>query len=304
MTETPRVRLVTMTPEWAKRLLKNNDGNRKWRPSHSRFIADEISNGRGELTTDAVGIRTNGHIGNGRHRLEAIVASGVAMEVILLEGITDAAFKVIDTGVKRNVRDALHITATLAAEATLIAQLTVEGKQVGMRVSPTHVEAVLAWWGPIHQRLYDTATESPKGLASCGIRVGVGLRFAQQTDAALGEYVLQQYFALLKADTGRMANAVRSLWNRYYRKSIINRRRDVVAALTWRCFDPSTRSAAPHFKDPEAMIEEVRAGLCALRDQIVPNRTAAVNPFMPTRASKGSRPKKADRVPAQVSAHV
>lgn len=310
MTETPRVRLVTMTPEWAKRLLKNNEGNRKWRPSHSRFIGEEISNGRGELTTDAIGIRTNGHIGNGRHRLEAIVESGISMEVILLEGITDAAFKVIDTGIKRSISDALGISPKLAADCVLIHAL-LNPTQQQKRASVSTVTDIAQWWSPTHQRLIDIAQANPKGLSNAAFRIGAGLRLESQTDAALGEHIVQQWKALLSLDVGGLNRSVGVLYNRFNKTPGHAAWADrlMACALAWRCFDPDPklRDIRPKLQSQDSLLTEVRQALTTLRDHGIPaevKRTAAVNPFMPTRAGKGSRPKKADRVPAQVSAHV
>lgn len=308
MAET-NLRRVMMTPEWAARLIANNRGNRKFRPSQVNYLAEEIRLGHWQFNrTNAIGVRDDGRLGNGEHRLRAIVQAGIAVPVMFAEGMTDAEFMITDTGIKRSIADALGISVRLAADCGLIHALlnpTMSQKRASVDV----VTEVALWWGPTHQRLMDISQANPKGLTSAAIRVGVGLHIAQQTDAALNEYITQQWKALMTLDIGRLSRPVGVLYNRFNKTSghAVWNERLVAVALTWRCFDPDPRlrDTRPKLQSQDSLLGEVRQALIALRDRsydIEPQPVVELAP--PIKGGKGSRPKKADRVPAQVAAHV
>lgn len=101
----PSIELVT--PIVAKKMLEGNTSNRKLRKSRVAQYADAMKRGQWEISPDAITISKTGQLLNGQHRLNAIVASGESCQLLILRGVEDEVFTVIDSGLGRSVNDAL-----------------------------------------------------------------------------------------------------------------------------------------------------------------------------------------------------
>jgi hypothetical protein len=101
-------RIVQMTPAWAEELLRANTDNRNLRrKSVVAQYAGAMCRGEWVLSNDAITVREDGVLGNGQHRLHAVVQSGITISVILIEGLPVSTQDVIDTGAKRTAADLL-----------------------------------------------------------------------------------------------------------------------------------------------------------------------------------------------------
>lgn len=84
--------LEAITPEKAQELLKCNYGrNRKYRPAHMRYLANEMRNGRFLPTATVHTISINGQptLINGQHTLRAIIEYGRPVTVTYIRSVTD-----------------------------------------------------------------------------------------------------------------------------------------------------------------------------------------------------------------------
>jgi hypothetical protein len=106
---TPITNTVVIDPDWAERLLKNNNRNRPL--SHPRIAryAKALSENRWHFTGDAIQVDWNEDLLNGQHRLEAVVLSGVSMQVNLVTGLPPVAQRYIDQGRARSAGNQLAI---------------------------------------------------------------------------------------------------------------------------------------------------------------------------------------------------
>ncbi len=103
------VDVVTITPKKATEYLENLlDGQRKVRETWVKSLADDMRHGRFRLSSDAL-VLIKGKLGNGQHRLWAVVESDRAQPFILMRTDDEELYKVLDTGAKRTVADALGI---------------------------------------------------------------------------------------------------------------------------------------------------------------------------------------------------
>jgi len=100
---------VTMTPEWASRILERNTHNRSVRPAVVRQIASDMACGRWLLTPQTVSVASDGTLLDGQHRLMAIVQSGQAVQMMLATDCPSECFAAIDTGQSRTPGDILKI---------------------------------------------------------------------------------------------------------------------------------------------------------------------------------------------------
>lgn len=101
------VRFMDISPVLARALLERNVRNRHKRPGDVDDWSNEMANGRWRETHQGVALARDGVILDGQHRLEAIVDSGVTINLLVVVGLDPEVFSVIDTGRKRNSADAL-----------------------------------------------------------------------------------------------------------------------------------------------------------------------------------------------------
>ena len=66
-----------ITPELAREILKGNSKNRKIRQQRVDYLADEMKNGRWQISHQGICIATDGRVLDGQHRLLAVIQSGV-----------------------------------------------------------------------------------------------------------------------------------------------------------------------------------------------------------------------------------
>ena len=105
----PRIvpRVVEMTPEMAKDLLARNKRNRPIRKARVERYANEMKNGRWQLNGETIIVSDQGNLMNGQHRLHAVVTSETTVFMLLAEGIDEAAFSTMDSGLTRTAGDVL-----------------------------------------------------------------------------------------------------------------------------------------------------------------------------------------------------
>jgi len=102
-------KIVTMTPEWASQLLRQNTHNRSLSRQRVAACVDLISSGKWKLTHQGVAIDSNNVLQDGQHRLHAIVNAGVPVQIMMSTGCDPSNFDVIDSGKKRTASDVIRL---------------------------------------------------------------------------------------------------------------------------------------------------------------------------------------------------
>lgn len=98
--------VIKFTPELAELILKNLGSNN--RPLRSRAVAkyaEFMVNDDWTLTGETIAFSDRERLRNGQHRLAACIRAGVPFETLVVFGIDDKAFDVIDSGTKRTGGD-------------------------------------------------------------------------------------------------------------------------------------------------------------------------------------------------------
>lgn len=119
-------RVETITPEKATEALKKNDINRPMRTrTVSRFATDMVT-GDWELNGEPIIFAEDGTLLDGQHRLRAVIAAEVPVQMLVVRGIPKEAFESLGQGRPRNLRDVLAIKGeensdVLATAARLVA---------------------------------------------------------------------------------------------------------------------------------------------------------------------------------------
>ncbi len=96
-----------ISPETAQRLLDSQySKQRNARQSAINRLAATIKAGEWKLTSDAIAI-IKGRLGNGQHRLKAVVLAGESVPVLVLRTDDETIFDVLDSGIGRTIGDVL-----------------------------------------------------------------------------------------------------------------------------------------------------------------------------------------------------
>lgn len=118
---------IDLTPDLARHLLGQNQGNRDVRAQVVKALARDMSAGNWRLTSESIKIDTNDVMIDGQHRCLAVIESGVTIRVVLAIGLEPEVQAVIDTPANRSAQDALRFAgvekyrAILASMARLAA---------------------------------------------------------------------------------------------------------------------------------------------------------------------------------------
>jgi hypothetical protein len=109
MTTKPTARIEQVTPAMADKYLGTQQRNRSLRDSRVEYLMALIERGEWTLTNDAISFDTDGRLINGQHRLTAIAAASVTLPLLVLRGLPPEVQDVMDSGLARNVSDALKM---------------------------------------------------------------------------------------------------------------------------------------------------------------------------------------------------
>lgn len=107
---TPSYQIETITPEYAERVLAdNNIGNRPYRRSKVLELVHIIRSGQWIPTSnDAICFAPDGTLINGQHRLMAIVASLCTVQSLVGRNIPHEAYRGMDRGTQRSYADTVY----------------------------------------------------------------------------------------------------------------------------------------------------------------------------------------------------
>jgi Resolvase, N terminal domain len=108
----PTVGVELVTPEQAVEYLGRNE-NRQLRAANVDYFVDLIDKGLFTLTSDAIAfeVKADGHevLRNGQQRLQAIVKTNQAQQLLVMRNLPAGSMMVLDTGKKRSFADLLHL---------------------------------------------------------------------------------------------------------------------------------------------------------------------------------------------------
>lgn len=102
----PLITVETITPTIAAQMLGTSAGNRHLRKTAVNRYAREMIAGRWVLNGEAIKFDTAGHLIDGHHRLNAIIASKMSIQLFVIRNVQEGAMLTLDTGVGRSFFDA------------------------------------------------------------------------------------------------------------------------------------------------------------------------------------------------------
>lgn len=126
-----------ITPDLAAEMLANNTLNRSLRRQVVAAYARDMTEGRWRFTGSPILFAEDGELLDGQHRLHAIVASGVALDLVVMRGMPVAVRDVVDTGAVRTAGDVVkfHGEANGPALSAAARLILTEGNTITMKVT-------------------------------------------------------------------------------------------------------------------------------------------------------------------------
>lgn len=113
MSKVPVITIEVVSPTIAAQMLGTSAGNRHLRKTAVNRYAREMIAGRWMLNGEAVKFDVAGHLIDGHHRLNAIIAAKVSVQVLVIRNVQEGAMVTLDTGVGRSFFDATVVAGRL-----------------------------------------------------------------------------------------------------------------------------------------------------------------------------------------------
>ena len=99
-----------ITPEIAKEYLKFNKVNRRLTNNVVEYYAIQMASKKWKLNGEPIIFLKNGALGNGQHRLNAIIKSGCSIQMLVVRGADNDSFTTYDSGKNRSIADIFSIS--------------------------------------------------------------------------------------------------------------------------------------------------------------------------------------------------
>jgi len=160
-----------ITPAIAASYLQKNTNNRPLNARRVAEITKEITSGRWQLTHQGIAFARDGRLIDGQHRLTAIVAAGVTVDVMVARDCDEDTFHVIDVGGKRTAADVLSIVGeknSTRVAAALAAAIT---GPIAASVSKTAVlEMSMTPKGDMAREISGVSKSTPSAVVGAALR--------------------------------------------------------------------------------------------------------------------------------------
>lgn len=201
----PTAMILDIDPAAAQTMLNTSIGNRRVRQWYVGLLAGAMARGEWRVTSQGIGFDAGGHLRDAHHRLHAVIKSGVTIRTVVVFGLRDDAYEVIDTGMRRTYADLLNTDQRIAEVLRLGCQYVLAtNKPTIDQMRPIIASGLadacrelLAYCGTT-RRYFSSA---PMKLAACITIMGGGN----------AEYVLKQYRALCTLDFELMSPSGQAL---------------------------------------------------------------------------------------------
>lgn len=179
-----KVNVELITPEIAKKLLEKNHSNRKLRKMVVDTYAEDIKDGRWELTHQGIAFDKNGDLVDGQHRLSAIVQAGIAVPMVVAEGVDSRVN--IDNHAKRNLTDTTgHSTMKIAMARCVLDRLRSKNR---IHASSSEIKEYI----DEHLDNFDFAeksiTRNQYGVRSAAVRAAIYVASFYEDESRLSEF--------------------------------------------------------------------------------------------------------------------
>jgi len=229
----PTAQFITVSPEQAIVWLDQNTRNRRMRKWYAMALSEAIKRGEWITTHQGIAFSESGVLLDGQHRLQAIVLSGMPVLMLVVTGIDDEAFKVIDRGMGRTYTDVTGLPKKTAELAAIAARYAFK---VGKPSSQQVINMANSGMAEIQAKIESATTANVKFLTAAPMRLAVAYMLIKGYSE---EFVLGQYRALALREYGLLTETSQSFLRRVDAGDINIHDADDVITRAIRCFNPT-----------------------------------------------------------------
>lgn len=201
----PEATVMTVTPEIAKAMLATSPGNRRMRGWYVTLLAAAMRRGEWRVTSQGIGFDTSGRLRDAHHRLSACIQSGVAFDSVVVYGLSDDAYEVIDTGMLRTYADRLGMDRAIADVLRLGCQYALGTAKPTIDQMRPIIDAGL---GAAADGLVKFCGSKKRFYSSAPVKLAACLTILNGGNA---DFVLRQYRALCLLDFDSMTPSAQAL---------------------------------------------------------------------------------------------
>lgn len=246
-----------VTPALAEEYLSKNE-NRRLRASQVAFLSQTMKAGEFKATHQGVAFTKSGRLVDGQHRLHAIILSGKSVYMLVVRGLDEDVFEVLDCGVQRTIADRLRITPRLASIASSMIRCA---KGRDKKVAAYEAEVVLDAFKVQFKQIEELGLMgSARKIAVSPIAAAALLRLYEFADSGLLGAVQDRITILATEDLARATPLLLT----FYKQALSYDRYGATAQKdlflrAWIAFDPKrTEQSKLIIKDGANLTDEAR----------------------------------------------
>ena len=99
------VDIIILTPDKAREFLAYQRDNRRMKTANESKLVNDMASNRFIYNGDPLRFDRHGRMGDGQHRCEACIKTGIEFPVLVVKNLPDEAFQTIDIGATRTAAD-------------------------------------------------------------------------------------------------------------------------------------------------------------------------------------------------------
>lgn len=231
----PEAHVEMITPELAKEMLQTSVGNRRMRGWYVALLAAAMRRGEWRVTSNGIGFDVNGRLKDAHHRLNACVQAGVAFPSVVVFGMREDAYEVIDTGILRTYADRLDMPGNVADALRLGCVIALSTTKPTIDEMRPIIDSGL---GDALSAIVEFCGTKRRYYSSAPMKLAAAITVMNGGSA---DFVLSQYRALCTLDFDEMSKSAHSLVRQVDSgMTLANNTRDVLAR-GFRVFDKSCK---------------------------------------------------------------
>ena len=234
-----KAEFITITPDQAKQWLGLNLDNRNKRGWWIGAISSMIKRGEWISTHQGIAFSKSGKLLDGQHRLEAIVHSGIAIQMLVVTGVPDDAYKVLDNGIKRTLSDLTGINQRTAEVSRILARFVFGGNT--LTSADQAIEIYNTGVGEVHDNLIEYCGKQMAVLSSSPVRTAATCMIL---DGYNQDYIKNIYSNLVHQRFNELPNIAHAFIRQINEKKVIVHQRNDLIARAIKVFNPDFANVA------------------------------------------------------------
>jgi hypothetical protein len=222
----------TINAALASKYLESNTDNRRNRKWWSTALSAAMTRGEWVTTHQGIAFDVTGRLIDGQHRLEAIVQSNQPIRMLVTRNLSEKAFSVLDSGMKRTIADQTKMHARTAETCRFIAGI-VWGRNGCTAAQATQIYH--AGVGPLHDQLISYCPTNRAMFTAAGIR---SVAVVMMLDGYQQQYIMDLYSNLVYQKFDALPPIAHSFIRQLQNKKISNTNKYEIVGRAIKIFNP------------------------------------------------------------------